>query len=337
MTKRLAIVAHYDPRGEVAPHVVRQMDQLGTVFDEVVLASPVDLSESAAAAVSARATLIRRSNYGHDFGSWRDALEQFDWAQRYDELLLTNDSYVGFFRPLERIIETMTRRPVELWGLTRSGRHTPHVQSYFLHFSRAALRSQAFRRFWADAKPAPDRTSAIMQQEIGISRAMTEAGFGIGSYFEPTSRERLLGNMRGAHWLRKRQHFFPARFDSSEDPFFNVRKVRDPQEADGLNWSSAFADLTLDDGRLPVIKLDTLRYDPYWLGAQSLLGRLEKRFPDQMDGVRDYLTQTQSFYSQRRYENYGFGGLNWLQRAFIGYGPHLFNTMKGRSSDVYAS
>ena len=60
MTKRLALVAHYDPRGEAAPHVLRQLDELGSQFDEVVLATTVDLSPAAASAISSRATLIRR-------------------------------------------------------------------------------------------------------------------------------------------------------------------------------------------------------------------------------------------------------------------------------------
>ncbi|AZH78115.1 MULTISPECIES: rhamnan synthesis F family protein [Microbacterium] len=334
MTKRIAIVAHYDPRGDVAPHVLRQLDELGTVFDDVVLATTVDLSTAASDAISSRATLVRRANYGHDFGSWRDCLERYDWGQSHDEVLLTNDSYVGFFRPLSKIVASMSARPVELWGITRSNRHAPHVQSYFLHFSGAAVHSQAFRRFWTDAKPAPDRASAIAEQEIGISQAMMNAGFSIGSYFEPTRAERLLAVRRGIHWLRKRRQRFPARFDSAEDSYFDARRRRDPAQADNLNWSSAFADATLDDGRLPLIKLDTLRYDPYWLGAGTLLTALEARYPEQMQGVRDYLEQTRSAYSERRYENYGFAKLNPIERAAFGYRTPKRTGKRGLSPDV---
>lgn len=334
MTKRIAFVAHYDPRGDVAPHVLRQLDELGTVFDDVVLATTVQLTDSAAESISARATLVRRANYGHDFGSWRDGLERFDWAQSYDEVLLTNDSYVGFFRPLSEIMDTMRKRPVELWGITRSSRHAPHVQSYFLHFTREAVRSQAFRRFWADAKPAPDRASAIAEQEIGISRTLLDAGFSIGSYFEPTRAERLLAVRRGVHWLRKRRQKFPARFDSAEDSYFDASRRRDPAQADNLNWSSAFADATLDDGRLPLIKLDTLRYDPYWLGAGTLLDALEKKYPAQLHGVREFLEQTQSAYSERRYENFGFAKLNPIERVAFGYRSPKRTGKKGLTADV---
>lgn len=319
MTKRLAIVAHYDPRGEAAPHVLRQLDQLGKEFDEVVLATTVDLSTAAEAAIYSRATLVRRANYGHDFGSWRDCLERYGWAQSYDELLLTNDSYVGFFRPLGEVMKTMSSRPVEFWGITQTARHARHVQSYYLHFSRPALRSQAFQLFWSDSKPAANRQNAILQQEVGISRAMTGAGYRFSSYFEPTLQERQRATRRGVRWLRKRQQKFPARFDSLEDGYFDARQWRDPAQADNLNWSSVFADSTLDAGRLPLIKLDTLRYDPYWLGAGALLTDLEKKYPEQMAGVRQYLRETQPYYSQRRYENYGFARLTPVERLMFGY------------------
>lgn len=334
MTKRLAIVAHYDPRGGAAPHLLRQLDELGSLFDEVVLATTVDLTEEAASSISARATLIRRANYGHDFGSWRDCLERFGWGQSYDEVLLTNDSYAGFFRPLGEIMATMRARPVELWGMTRTNRISPHVQSYFLHFTSPALHSQAFRHFWMDAKPATDRMSAILLQEIGISRAMTDAGFALGSYFEPTKAERLRAVRRGAHWLRQRQRVFHARYDRSADDYFDVRSRRDPGQADNLNWSSAFADSTLDGGRLPLIKIDVLRNDPYWLGAGALLRELERRFPEQMDGVADYLRDTSFAYDPRRYENHSSARLTPLERALVGYRAPLALRQKDHSSVI---
>ncbi|WP_193598489.1 rhamnan synthesis F family protein [Microbacterium sp. YJN-G] len=326
----MAIVAHYDPRGGAAPHLLRQLEQIGDHYDDVVLASPVVLDDEAATAISERATLVRRPNYGHDFGSWRDVLERFDWAQDYDQLLLTNDSYVGFFRPLDEVIDSMSKRPVEMWGMTRTARVSPHVQSYFMHFTAPALHSQAFRRFWMDISPASDRMGAILGQEVGISRAILSAGYRIGSYFEPTRSERLRAGRRGAHWLHKRQQQYHTRFGGPHDEYFSARKLRDPNEADRLNWSSVFADSTLDRGRLPVIKLDVLRHDPYWLGAAALLQSLEARYPLQMQGVRDYLEETTPLYAKRQFENHGSTRLNVVEKALFGYRAHTLSS-KGRA------
>lgn len=317
--KRLAIVAHYDPRGSAAPHFLRQLDQLAKVSDEVVVASPSPLTADAERSIAARSVLIRRQNYGHDFGSWRDALERYDWAAGYDELLLTNDSYAGYFAPIDSIFATMATRPFEVWGITKSWRHDEHIQSYFLAFTAPALHSQAFARFWSDAKPAADRMAAIHNQEVGISRAMRAAGFALGSYFEPTRAERLRANRRGTHWLWKRQAAFPAHFDNLSDKYYRARFMLDPGAADYLNWSSAFADATLDRGRLPLVKFDTLRYDPYWLGADHLLAALEKRYPSELQGVRAFLDSTREFYASRPLENYGSAKLNPIERVLFGY------------------
>lgn len=331
--RRLTIVAHWDPRGGAAPHFLRQLDQLAVVSEEVIVSSPSPLTDEAAAAIEERATLLRRANYGHDFGSWRDALEQRDWAQDYDELLLTNDSYVGFFRPLEQIIEDMARKPVEVWGITKVDRHAEHIQSYFLMFTSPALHSQAFRRFWTSATPATSRTAAILQQEVGVSRAMREAGFALGSAFEPTLRERRRANLRGAYWLWRRQSHFPEKFSGPHDGFFTIRNIRDPREADHLNWSSAFADSSLDHGRLPVIKFDVFRYDPYYLGAGELLTALEKAYPAHMAGVREYLEETRPMYRPRPFENYGFARPHLLARPLVGY---TARSLRGKR-DVAAS
>lgn len=317
--RRLTIVAHWDPLGGAAPHFLRQLEQLARVSDEVIVASPSPLTDDAAAAIEARATLLRRSNYGHDFGSWRDALEQRDWAQGFDELLLTNDSYVGFFRPLEQIIADMATKPVEVWGITKVNRHAEHIQSYFLMFTSAALHSQAFLRFWTGATPATSRTAAILQQEVGISRVMQEAGFALGAAFEPTVRERRRANLRGAYWLWRRQSQYPEKFAGPHDGFFTIRRIADPLESDRLNWSSAFADSTLDGGRLPVIKFDVFRYDPYYLGAGELLTALERTYPSHMAGVRDYLEKTRPMYRPRPFENFGFARPHLLARPVIGY------------------
>ena len=45
------------------------------------------------------------------------------------------------------------------------------------------------------------------------------------------------------------------------------------------NPSAALADRALDGGRLPYVKLDTLRFDPYGLGADKLLDYCEEQLP----------------------------------------------------------
>ena len=62
---------------------------------------------------------------------------------------------------------------------------------------------------------------------------------------------------------------------------------------------AALADRALDDARLPVVKLDTLRFDPYMLGSASLLDRCEQRYPAAFAGVREHLARTARAYAPR--------------------------------------
>ena len=153
---RLAIVAHWDPRGAAAPHFLRLLDQLSSAFDDVIVATTSTLTDDAAREIRERATLVVRENIGQDFGSWHHVLADNGYAQHYDELLLTNDTYVGLLRPVDSMIDEMSRKPADLWGVTGSTRHARHVQSYFLYFTRAALHSPGVRALLAGMAPRAD-------------------------------------------------------------------------------------------------------------------------------------------------------------------------------------
>ncbi|MBB2976332.1 rhamnosyltransferase [Microbacterium endophyticum] len=316
--KRLALVAHFNPLGRVAPHVLRQLQDLSRTFDRVVLASTSTFTPEDRTAISPYAEILERANVGQDFGSWHEALQMTDFAADYDELLLTNDSYVQLV-PVESMITKMQSQPVEMWGATRTWRRGEHIQSYFLYFSTEALKSATFTSFWDLYRPAVDRKAAIAQQELGISLQMREAGFRLGSYFEPTTAEMKRASRRGTHWLQRRRHRYPSKFLDLVDSDFDVSRRRDPRESRFLNPSTVYADSVFDNTRFPLVKFDTLRYDPYWLDSAALLSMCEARFPNEFDGVREYIDATASFYPGRRWENDSSSSLSALQRRRVGY------------------
>ncbi len=309
MTRRLSVVAHYDPHGEAAPHVLRQLDQLATVSDELVVASTADLTEEARSALDARSTLVERENFGQDFGGWQQVLLTRDTAREFDEVLLTNDTYVGYLRPIERMFADMEQRPVEIWGTHESERVARHLQSFFLVFREPAVRSRAFREFWRRLKPAASRVEAIRQQEIGISQWMLSAGFEIAGYFEPTPAERAEGVRREAWWK--------ARLAEQDVRLGDLRRRAPVGEP--VNTAVAFADAALDDGRMPLVKFDTLRYDPYFLGSDRLLELCEAQYPDLFDGVRAFLDRTRASYPPRPGENQLVLPLDGDDARHIGY------------------
>lgn len=290
---RLAVMAHYDPTGGVGPHVRRQVEALAASFDDLVVVTTASLTDPARTWLSQRARLIERDNHGYDFFSYRTGLESagvLDGRAAYDEVVICNDTYVGPLRDYARIRADMDGRQADFWGLTRNERIRPHLQSFFVAFRRPALDSEAFREFWTEMTPLSDRWKVVRRYEIGLTRRLEEAGLRPAAYFEPTAEELRLSRRR-QRWLVLHREPLPRNRRQ-------WRRVR--QQLTGpANPAAGLADCVLDDARMPFVKLDTLRYDPYGLGADRLLAACEERFPDAFEGVRDYLAETARFYPGR--------------------------------------
>ena len=174
--RRLAAVAHWDPDGLAGPPVVRLLGQLAAVCDEVVLVPTSPLQPQARDRVTPLADLVERENVGQDFLGWKTVLDE-RLGRGFDEVVLTNDTYVGLLRHPRRMFADMADRPVEYWGVTASQQIVPHLQSFFLVLRSPVVRSRTFTEFWRRLRPAASRTEAIRTQELGLSRALDAAGF----------------------------------------------------------------------------------------------------------------------------------------------------------------
>lgn len=286
---RLAVMAHYDPRGEVAPHVRRQVEALAGAVDDLVIVSTAELTDESLVWLEKHGRVLRRANYGYDFYSYKTGLDSTPLSG-YDEVVVCNDTYVGPLVSYTEIFDAMADRPADFWGLTSSQRVHPHVQSFFVAFRPWLVDSQAFASFWAGMSPVSDRAKVIKEYEVGLTKALTAGGFTWSAYFSETERDRKLAQRRVAWWTFHRLP--PPR--SRRDFEWLSKRIKDP-------WNPAIglADAALDGGRLPYVKIDTLRYDPYGLGAQKLLAACERAYPEAFDGVRSYLEETAPLYPVR--------------------------------------
>lgn len=288
---RLVVMAHFDYEGDVAPHVRRQVEAWSQTDARLIVVTTATLGEPARAWLSERCTLIERANYGYDFLSYRTGLAAAGPLDAYDEVVVCNDSYVGPLRPYAQIFAEMGQQRVDFWGITRSLRIAPHVQSFFVVFRPWVVASRTFTRFWSEMLPSSDRQQVIRRYEVGMSGRLLEAGFRAGSYFEETAADRAVARRRVIWWASRRQ------------PGLRSTGLRGSHlrrwAAEAWNPGAALADRALPDGRLPLVKVDTLRHDPYGLGAESLLSRCEQQFPEAFAGVRSYLERTAPLYPSR--------------------------------------
>jgi hypothetical protein len=313
----LVVMAHFDPRGQVAPHVLRQLEAWQGVAQRVLLVTTATIAADAEgdavrAQVAERgAELVERANYGYDFYSYKVGLDLVADKDEFDLVVICNDSYVGPLVPYRHVLDTMADHPVDAWGLTETMRRARHVQSYFYAFRPWVVRSQAFTRFWSAMTPESDRMKVITKYEIGLSKAVLGGGFEIGSYFRENDDDRRVARRRHLWWAA---HRIP------QQPKGSKIKALKRFPFEPWNPMAALADRALQDARLPIVKLDTLRYDPYQLGADWLLTACEQRYPREFAGVREFIERTSGTYTGRAGENRApTARPPWPAGALVGY------------------
>jgi len=146
-------------------------------FNLVVVTNSSLSGDVRAAVLDKCCLLIERANYGRDFGAYKDGLEIL--SQRYpdiERLVLLNDSLFFFERGLARIIAELDGRH-DFIGLTEVFEYHYHVQSFMLSFSRNVLQHPRFTRFWRKYRPISTRRWSVHKGEVGLTRALTKAGF----------------------------------------------------------------------------------------------------------------------------------------------------------------
>ena len=286
-------MAHFDVDGEIAPHARRHVEALREVAIRLVVVTTSQLTDEARDWLAARGELIERANLGYDFMSYKAGLEHAGDLSRYDEVVLCNDSFVGPLVSYQDVFAAMEDRRTDFWGMTRSDRIDRHLQSYFLVFRQSVVSSVVFRRFWDEMVPLPKRRLVIRKYEVGLTRRLREAGFALASYFEENGADRCTARRRVVWWAVLRnggglRALGTRRFWSH---------AREP-----WNPVAALADRALGSARLPLVKIDTLRFDPMGLGARRLLALCETEYPAAFEGVREFLARTRSRYPYRRGE-----------------------------------
>ncbi|HCQ64026.1 MAG TPA: hypothetical protein DIU07_02080 [Rhodobacteraceae bacterium] len=185
MTRRLAILAQFDPNGGLPAHVRLHLEGLRPVVERLVLVSnsPLDPASLATAETICDRVLVR-ANSGWDFAAWRDVLAT-ETTDRFDWVILTNSSVVGPLFPPGPIFETMESRVPDLWGMVMSRNKGLHLQSYFLSASARVVASSAWQEFWDTVRDYDDKTQVIRSYEIGFSQAMMAAGFDLVPMIAP--------------------------------------------------------------------------------------------------------------------------------------------------------
>ena len=186
--KRAVVFAHYDKQNLVDDYVVYYLKALKEIASEVVFVSCCNIKNPEILEGIAD-HIIAQPHNEYDFGSYkRGFLYLKDRLDKFDELVLANDSCFGPFHPLKEIFDEMDAKDCDFWGISKNNfgykksirrliTRRPHVQSYFLVFKKNVLQSGILNKFMDSIKHEDDKRQIVSNYEIGLSELLVENGF----------------------------------------------------------------------------------------------------------------------------------------------------------------
>ena len=182
---KIAVIAHWSNDHTISFSVNSLIEQLIENSYEVVLVSACESINELVFEnnLKTKITVLRKPNYGYDFGSWSTALSQFPEILDADEVLILNDSNVGPFGPIKELLKSMAESPFDITGATDSPQIRYHLQSYIMHFKNKSLNHEAIKDFWREIYAQDEKSSVIKAYEIGLTSCAQSNGLYVGAIF----------------------------------------------------------------------------------------------------------------------------------------------------------
>lgn len=191
--KRLGVFVFYDKDGIVDDYVLYLLESLKKATEDIIIVSNCMLSGSEKAKFSPFTDKIKiRENIGLDAGAFKAVYDEYqEYFKTFDELILLNDTFYGPFVPFKTICEVMSKKNVDVWGLSASYDspdgfgYLPdhmihsHIQTFFIVFRNNVLNSEAFNSYWQNYNIKKMRTfnNVVTKHEIVFTHYLEQAGF----------------------------------------------------------------------------------------------------------------------------------------------------------------
>ena len=185
--RTLAIFAMYNPDGRVRESTWLYLEGLRLVVDDLIVCSDSSVHADDVKRLQTIASCGVFAHHGeYDFGSYSRAFRiarESGRLQTCQQLILANDSCIGPLFPLSLMMDCMSGRKCDFWGQTSFSFHgRPHVQSYFMVFSRKIIESGAIDDFFASMPVCRSRAEVISSCEIALTEFLVKRGFKWDSY-----------------------------------------------------------------------------------------------------------------------------------------------------------
>ncbi len=226
INSNVCLYSHFDYENSVDEYVFLALEEFNKCGYKIVFISTcIKLSELEIEKLSKIChSVILRDNVGLDFGGWANVLNTYPGILNADNLTLVNDSIYGPFSDLALFIEGMNKKGYDFWGVTESYQIKPHIQSFYINYTKKILQSELFRSFWQSYKNLDNKQKIIESYEITLTGTLKEAGFTYGTGF---GRSNCLESIPGITIINPTHHLWYEIIDKYKVPFVKVELLRD--------------------------------------------------------------------------------------------------------------
>jgi|GEM_PF-307640 len=194
--KRITFFVHHSVDNIISNDDIYLIEKLHCISDELVFISNSNLSKIELDKVDRYTSKKKlRQNKGFDFGAWKDVIEEYGYEEleKFDKLVLANNSVIGPFRDMENIFNIMNLKKLDFWGITLfpfqedgsyiSKPYIPeHIQSYFQVFNKEVFTNAVFKKFWSNVKNYDKLIDVISECEVELTRLLSSEGFSYDVY-----------------------------------------------------------------------------------------------------------------------------------------------------------
>lgn len=190
---RFAIYLFYDKDGIVDDYVIYYLKELGKFVKYLLVVVHGALTDESRKKIETVCDeILIRENKGCDVTAYRVGLSHLteEKIETYDEYILGNSSLVGPIYPFEEMFETMNKKDLDFWGITKHhkvdfdcfntckyGYIPEHIQSSFMVIRRSLFITDEYKNMWRNLPQIDTYEQAIGWFEAIFTKEFSEMGF----------------------------------------------------------------------------------------------------------------------------------------------------------------
>lgn len=194
---RVLLYVHFNKFNRLSGHVEYQLSKLRDNFSKVIFISNSTLNATDQERLVGKRLIdvfVQRENSGFDFAAWKDGMDHigFEKLNAFDSVTIMNDTCFGPFWDLNDWFKKYDNADVDFWGMTNhraTETFLDHIQSYFVTFKNAVLKSDVFKSFWENISEFSDVQHVINEYETKLTALLIENGFKYDVVFDTRNED----------------------------------------------------------------------------------------------------------------------------------------------------